>query len=387
MLSPEVRACLACARAVVEPARLDEFRAALAGCADADRLCPTAASQGMLGHLHRLVAAQALGEVDGALRDRLAELHSLSAQRNFRQTAYLLRLLESLRGAGVETMPFKGPAWAERLYGDVTLRFWSDLDLLVRHDQAATARQVLLAGGFVDDNRFNGRILRRARRGWGEIAMSNADHGVHADLHWEITVGFSGRSLDAGHLFSRGSKLSLLGREVATPHSVDLLIMSCLHGTRHRWDRVEELLGLAVQVADSPPPEWGDIVTAARAAGCTRRVAVGVSHVCRVFGLETPTEVREIIDRDCIARALLRSLGPETLDHQAASGSRAELVKLGWVFATEDSIVAAVWHGSVRFFRPGPADWDGLDLPGWAEWAYYLVRPPRLALKWLRRLF
>jgi len=41
----------------------------------------------------------------------------------------------------------------------------------------------------------------------------------------------------------------------------------------------------------------------------------------------------------------------------------------------------------VRFFRPGPEDWDSLALPGWAEWLYYLLRPPRLALKWLKRLF
>jgi len=385
-LSPELRACLACARTVVEPASLDEFRTALAACTDAERLCATAVDQGMLGHLHRLVADRRPDGVNAALKSRLAELYRLSAERSLRQTAHLLRLLDGLRAAGVEAMPFKGPAWSERLYGDVTLRLSVDLDLLVRREQVAAARQALLAGGFADDSRFNERILRRGWRGWGEIAMSDAEHDVHIDLHWEVRVGFGGRSLEPGHLLSRGSTLALLGRHVPTPCTADLLIMSCLHGTRHRWDRVEELLGVAVQVRDIPPNHWEGIMTTARTAGCIRRVAVGVSHVCRVFGLQTPAEVSAAIERDRVTRPLLRSLGPGTLDHQAATESRGQLVKLGWVFGTEDSMAGALCHGSVRFFRPGPEDWDGLALPGWAEWLYYLARPPRLALKWFRRL-
>lgn len=394
VLSSEVQACLACARSFVDPARVDEFRSALAECTDADRLCETAVGHGMLGHLHRLAARlengarrSETGAVDPALAAQIADLQRLSAQRNLRQAGYLLRILESLRAAGVETMPFKGPAWAERLYGDVTLRSYVDLDLLVRHEQAVLAREVLLANALADDNRFNERILKQRRRGWGEIAMSAADLGVHADLHWEITVGFSGRSLDAEALFGRAGGLSLLGREILTPSPTDLLLISCLHGTRHRWDRIEELLGVAVQVEATASADWCHVMSAAKKAGCVRRVVVGVAHVCRVFGLAVPPEVIEILDRDRVARSLLRSLRPETLDRGASSGSRRELAVMGWVFATEDSMAAALWHGAVRFFRPGPADWERVTLPSWADWLHYLLRPPRLAIKWLGRVF
>jgi hypothetical protein len=371
----------------MDPTHLDEFRAALAACADVERLCAAAVGQGMLGHLHRQVAGLQPDGAGAVLKNRLAELHRLSAERNLRQTAYLLRLLDCLRAAGVEAMPFKGPTWAERLYGDITLRSWVDLDLLVPREQVATVRRVLLEGGFTDNCPFNERVLRQGRRGWGEIAMNNVGHDIQVDLHWEIRVGFSRRFLEPDRLVARGSRLLLLGREVVTPCAADLLIMSCLHGTRHRWDRVEELLGVAVQVRDVPPDHWVGILTAAQAAGCTRRVVIGVSHVCRVFGLPIPAGVREVVGRDRLAGALLRLLGSDTVDHQFAKESRGQLVKLGWVFATEDSMAAAVWHGAVRFFRPGPGDWGSLALPGWARWLYYLTRPLRLALKWFRRLF
>jgi hypothetical protein len=397
-LTLELRTLLACARAVVDPRHLAEFRANLAACRDAELLCGTAVAQGMLGHLHRLATAgpdmaqtapgvtpESPG-VDPVLVSRLTELQRLSAHRSLRQTGHLLRLLERLRAAGVQAMPYKGPAWAERLYGDVALRSWADLDLLVAYDQVASARETLLANGFVDSSSFNARILARERGGWGEVAFTAVDQDVHVELHWEITAGFSGRSLRPESLFARAGHLSLLGRDVVSVSAVDCLVMTCVNGTKDRWDKVEGLLGLAVQVPAMTSAMWQDAAATARKAGCTRRVTISVAHACRVFGLQTPPEVAEALGRDFVARALLRSVTPDSLNRGSLKGSRRELAMKSWRFATEDSVTVGIWHGAVRFFRPGPEDWDWIALPSWAEWLYRALRPARLAVKWAKRL-
>ena len=56
-LSPELRAVLACAEAVVDRGRLDAFYAALGACRSAEALCAAAVAQGMLGHLRAAVTA------------------------------------------------------------------------------------------------------------------------------------------------------------------------------------------------------------------------------------------------------------------------------------------------------------------------------------------
>lgn len=383
-LPPETRALLACARAVIDRGRLTEFRIALAECSDVELLCEAAVSQGMLGHLHQMVSAAK--DVDPALVNRLARLQGISSRRCLRQTGYLVRLLDELETSGVRAIPYKGPMWAERLYGDVTLRSWVDLDLLVAHEHMPRARELFLHSGFVDGNAFNAELMSRRRRGWGEVHFVSTDGHMHLDVHWEVTVGFSGRSLTAETLLARSRPSSLLAREVIGLSAVDMLLTSALHGTRHRWHDIEGILGMAVLVDATPRESWAALMAEARKAGCRRRVAVSVAHVCRVLGLELPGEVAGAIERDATARALLRSLRPDSLSRSAASSGRGELVHLLWVFATEDSIAAGLWHGFTRLFRPGPADWATLGLPRYMEWLYYMIRPFRLAGKWVRRL-
>jgi hypothetical protein len=254
-LSPELRALLACARAVIDSRQPAELRMVLAACTDVEHLCKAAIDHGMLGHLHRLVAAdQATLEsrqavFESVLVNRLTELQRLSAQRNLRQTGHLLRILESLEAAGVSAMPIKGPAWGQRLYGDVTLRSWSDLDLIVAHGQALTARETLLASGFADSSPFNATILTRQRGGLGQVALSAIDQSVHLELHWEVTVGPGGQALRAETLLARAGRLQLLDRSVLSPSAVDCLLITCLNGAKDRWSSVEGLLGLAVRDA------------------------------------------------------------------------------------------------------------------------------------------
>ena len=91
-------------------------------------------------------------------------LQRIASQRSLRQTGHLLRIVERLREAGVDAMPYKGPVWAQCLYGDVSLRAWQDLDLVAPHDQLPLLRQALTESGFVDASPFNMKVLRRKER-------------------------------------------------------------------------------------------------------------------------------------------------------------------------------------------------------------------------------
>lgn len=384
LASPELGALFACARAVVDPRDLTDFQAALSACPSAERLCDAAVAHGMLGHLHRLATARE-AEIDPALLHHLGEVQAGLARRNLRQTGRLLLLLDQLRAVGVEAMPYKGPVWAESLYGDIALRTWSDLDLLVRHEQVPLVREVLLSFGFKDGNRFNTKLLSRKRRGWGEIGLSLAEVQLHLDVHWEISVGVGARSLDSEQVFLRAAHRTLLGREVLTPSLVDRLLIICAGGTRDRWGSIEKLLGLALQVRDTPPEIWQRVIAAAHGAGCERRVAIAVAHVSRVFDLPVPPAVVAVMADDSVARWLLPTLRPESLEEGPSWRDRPTLDHLFWKFATEDSALAGLGHASVRFFRAGPEDWEWVTLPRYAEWLYPVLRPARLALKWARR--
>ena len=384
-LSPETWALLACAQTVIDERRLPAFREAVAACGSAERLCNAAVQRGMVGHLHHQIAAQSDTSFAAHVAEPLQKLYRVSMQRNLHQAAELLRLLEKLRGLGVEAMPIKGPVLAEALYGDVTLRNWVDLDLLVRHEQVPVVRDLLLWAGFRDSSPFNLQLLGRKRRTTGELHFES-DEGDLLDVHWQVSVGYEADALPAEVLLPRAQARTLLGRTVPGPSDADTLLMTCLHGTHHRWNTVEGLLAVAVQVRDTPAGQWSRLLAAARDAGCARRVTVGVAHVCRVFGLPLPPELARVLGEDRYSRALLRSLGPTTIERGVGQGGRVELTDLAWTIVTEDSIPRALEHAAVRAFRPHVGEWESVALPAGAEWLYYPLRPLRLVLKWLRRV-
>jgi hypothetical protein len=385
-LTPELRALIACARAVLERERLGELQTALKECPSVDRLCETALAQGMLGHLQGLMTGEGAAVFAPVLVERLTGLQRISTLRNLRQIARLLHLLDELQVAGIVAMPYKGPVWAEVLYGDIALRTWADLDLIVGHDDVAAARQVLLADGLSDTSRFNERIMRRRRGSLGQIALGSPDTSTYVELHWEVTAGVGARSLEAESLLARATSVDLLGCQVPCPATTDLFLITCLEGTRDCWNVVERLLGLAVQICRMDSSDWDSLLEAVGVVGCRRRVSVAVRYACRVFALEIEEEVAKSLLDDRRTRALVRSLRLGDSLGTSASNRRKELAGKLWIIRSEYGGLASMRHAAKRLFQPGPADWHALALPAVLGWLYYLFRPLRLAATWSKRL-
>ena len=55
-----------------------------------------------------------------------------NAQRSLRLTQRTAKILACLARRGIEAIPYKGPALAQTVYGDVAMRQFSDLDILIR---------------------------------------------------------------------------------------------------------------------------------------------------------------------------------------------------------------------------------------------------------------
>jgi hypothetical protein len=340
----------------------------------------------MLGHLHAQVTGDEALDADPALAQRIAELQGVLAARNLRQTAHLVRVVEELETVGVTAMPYKGPVWAETLYGDIALRAWIDLDVIVARDQLSKAREVLLGIGYVDVDRFNVSFLERRRGSWGELEFHSPEQGSYVELHWEVSVSIGSKPLRAEELLTRGDTVSLLGRKIPAPSSTDALLIDCIHGAKHGWGRVEQMLGLGLRIQRTTAADWPETIAAAQRAGCKRRVCAGAAHICQVLGLPTPPDVSGGLSRDRVAKAYLRSLGAGLSPPGRSEAVGRHLVDLMTKFATEDSLPASVRHGAIRLLYPGREDWEAFALPSGLGWLYYVLRPGRLTLKWSRRL-
>ena len=117
----------------------------------------------------------------------LEALYKINAFRNVHLAEELAQVLKLLGDAGIPTIPLKGVPLAESLYGDLTLRVCTDIDILVPYRMAEQALHLLFARGYraeFTEEIFADLILPHST----ECGLVREERGTHYLLepHWGI---------------------------------------------------------------------------------------------------------------------------------------------------------------------------------------------------------
>jgi hypothetical protein len=367
-----------CARATVEPERAARITAEVARGLNWDRLLALADRHGLrpllAWHLARVCPSAVPADRLAALRDYTQRGIAYSLV----YTGELLRLVDVLRAQGVEAMPFKGPALAAALYGHVALRQFSDLDILVRERDVWRASEAIAAQGFTPG--FEIPASRRAafvREDYVQLFRRTGGRSI-VELHWGIARRSFTVRFDEDAVWRRAQPATLQGRGVPAPSPEDLLLLLCVHGTRHNWDKLENLAGVAELLRGTPQLDWAYVWRQAQAMHCRRMLAFGLLLTHGLFESPLPAEAAALA-----ASGPLRAMA----DAVVRDGYAAAAPVPGFVHQAVFNLRLKDTYGdrarSVArvCLTPTPDDWTGVVLPGPLSIAYPLVRAFRVARK------
>src|SRR6266481_4525680 len=144
----EIELLIHCARASIDPERAERIRKLVAQGLNWDRLLKLAQRNGLSPllyfHLNQICAAAVPTEQLEFLRDYFQKNSAFSLLL----TGELVRLLKTFNENGIKAVPYKGPAIAVKLYGNLALRQFCDLDILVRQSDVWKASELITARGF-----------------------------------------------------------------------------------------------------------------------------------------------------------------------------------------------------------------------------------------------
>jgi hypothetical protein len=381
---PEQRALLACAHAPIEaPDR--ELARALSETTDWPGLQAAALHHGLVPLLARRVLDEAPGMYPPT---PFAELHGYALaneRRNLRMGAQLLAIITLLTQHGLTPLAVKGPLLAQVLYGDLGLRHFADLDIAIRQDELAAARDALLASGFrqVTGAGIDVETLLATEC---ELVLESPGRDLVLELHWRIGPRFAHASIPAENLIQNAHSVLFLGREVLSLAREDLLIVMCVHGAyHHRWDRLELIAALGAWGASATPSDWRSALERAKRIGCLRRCLIGCALMRDVAGCRLPAAVGGLLEKDWMARQLAGRAREALFANGLQSSSRDGLGGLVWESLALDRPSRSAAHFVARVLTPGPRDWELGDVPPGLTGLYYVLRPARLAARYLRR--
>ena len=294
-----------------------------------------------------------------------------NAWRTMWLTRELLRVADSLATCGIQILPYKGPVLAEMLYGNVTSRQYSDLDIFLRLDDVRLAKKLLCHLGYDASLQLSPRQERAYLHSGYEYTFDTAQGRNLLELQWQVLPRFYAVDFDMPRLFERAVNVSVGGATVKTLSPEDLMLALCVHAAKHAWTRLSWLCDIARLTERSM--DWKFIQDEADRLGVRRIVSVSLWLVSEFLGLADPAGWRPDPEVQIIGRRVFQfitgetELGPESLPY------------FRLMMRIRERAADRVRFVSRLLLTPSVGEWQSVRLPDPLFSLYRAVRLSRLA--------
>jgi hypothetical protein len=321
---------------------------------------------------------EGVDELPGDFRARLRDEFRKNATRNTLLAGEMARLARLFESEGVPLLAYKGPALALQAFGDIALRRFVDLDVIVRRGDARRAGGLLQSLGYVKPGGLTGSHEEFLLRRQHNLAYARDGGLMLVELHWEVAPAhFAAVPISEG-VWGRATAVNLFGAEVACPSPEDLLLALAVHGTKHLWERLAWVCDVAALVNTQPRFDWPYVQRRARESRVERMLHLALRLARGLAGAELPEGFFGGPDDEVLSK-----LSEEVT---AAMFSGAEPEPIGFVRNVRFNLRARARlrerFDYLRFIlTPTDGDLAAVALPAGISFAYYLLRPLRLALK------
>ena len=378
---------LCCARTQMDAARAERIRALLREELDWDYLLGTAFRHGMLPLLYWHLNAICPEAVPKSSLDSLRDGFYTTAWYNLFLTEELLKLLKLFAAHNIPAVPFKGPALAILVYGNLALRKFGDLDVVVFKRDLLRARDLLISRGYklttpLDSGQEVDQLLSNF------CILMRHDDRVRVDLQWRIKGRSFAFALDTAGLQEHLVAVSLAGTTVLTFSPEDLLIVLCVHGSKHLWERLKWICDVAELIRVHAGMDWERVMEQASRANSERMLALGLYLAHTLLGATLPEQIWRRVQADQVVKSVAAQVHKRLFAE--ADGLPGDFERFAFYFNTRDGLRGKVKHCFLYLRRylclvmiPSTVEKRLLPLPASLSFLYYLFRPIRLAVKYV----
>jgi hypothetical protein len=206
-----------------------------------------------------------------------------TAIRNLIRLRHLNTFLTSLNKAGIHAMAYKGPSLATVAYGNLNLREFSDLDILVSSDQGSAAKAVLKNQGFEEGADID-----------YECELIHPHLGLSIDLHRHLFPPFFQYPETLATLTPRLIPIDCEGYKLYSLNPEDLFLFLVLQLGKDCSNlrlRLAQICDIAELLRSHPQLDWAIVLQRANAMGAMRLLGLSL-YLCREWlGVSVPAEV------------------------------------------------------------------------------------------------
>lgn len=381
-LRPEAELLLCCARLELQPGERRRILRLLESEPDWAYLLDLASRHGLRPLLYRHLNAVAAATLPKAVFAGMWGWYESNSRRNQAMAAELLRILALLDANGIPALPYKGPALAASIYGDTALREFNDLDLLLRQQDVLPARALLRALGYQPKYALKPAVEAAFLRSTGQyhLVLLHDRSAVMLELHWATDPDYPVEAIGDQQWWARPGAAMLGGEEVRCFAPDELLLVLCLHGSRHHWASLGWLVDVAELLRQHPRIDWDWIMRAAQGLSCERRLALSLHLAHRLLDAPLPAQIRGLIAADANSLRLAADMAAALFDPEFREMNA--FARLALNLRLYQRRRQQLRHCVHNLLAPSLVEWSQWPLPRPLFFLYVPMRLLRLAKKY-----
>ena len=302
------------------------------------------------------------------------------AQRNMLMSAELLQLMQLFSQNGVDAMAFKGPVLSEKAYGNVTLRQYGDLDILIKKRDIQKALALLSERAYVPEIDLDVQTSETFYRCVNVIGLQKG--AVRVEIHWELLSKNYAIDWDESGLWAQDETVLINDQPVRTLSFANHLLYLCAHGSKHLFERLEWVCDIDRMVRIEDDLDYDDLLTQARALGIERMLFLGLALSRYFFKLPLPQDLIYKIEADREIDPLIKKVISIHYSEQKQEKSYSTFWLLWQMREKLSDCLRFAYRG---LFAPKFDDFKFIQLPAQLSFLYPLIRPYRLITKYFRK--
>jgi hypothetical protein len=378
--SAEAEMLVDCARLEIDPERAERIRLLAGSDLNWTNLLSLAQRHALVPLLFFQLSRVAPEQVPADQLKKLRDRSQSNAALNVVLTGEMVRLLELFERNEIPAVPYKGPAIGVGIYGNLALRQFADLDILVPEAAVWRATELLRDRGyeahFTIPTRKQSSFIRLS---YVRLFKHETDRTT-VELHWRLAPRFFGAPFDTSKLWKSTRRIKLQGSSVRVPSTEDLILMLCIHGAKDCWEKLEWVSGLSELIRSEPQVDWNQLLNDAKEIGCTNIIFLGLALAHDLLDAPVPASVFAQLGARKRIDALVAQVTNRFFSTEVAPWSLNARVKFH--LAVKDSLLEKVRYCVRLGLTTTPVDWEMIHLPEFVSFLYLPLRALRLLKKY-----
>jgi hypothetical protein len=384
---PEIELLLCCARTQPSSEISQQIQNLVQQSINWDFLLQTAARHKVLPLLYQNLKTLCPEAVPKPVLSELRNFFHTNAARNLFLTQELLKILKLFQDNDIPVIPFKGPVLAASVYGNLALRQFGDLDILVNPKDTIKARELLI----------NQEYKLHFDNIW-QYSFIHSQKEIYVDLHWELTPFFlfPFKLPDFETLYQRTKPLTVSGESVIDFFPDDLLIILAVQVARgglQGQESLAQICDLAELIRTQQTSDWEKLLEQVRILGLDRPFYIGLHLVKTLLNPPLPATVMQAIQQQMQIDPVISIYAVRIQKQLFSEINSPQIIKLFFEhlmvrgpLSRIPNRIYLLWQFLLAIIDFGitgtnPGDREFLPLPSSLSFLYYLIRPMRLFIK------